>query len=103
LIDAGRNVGYPFTGSAPDIGAYESGATSNVSPVVNLTVLPTTPNFTSGSTVTINATATDSDGTVAKVEFFQGATKLGEDLTSPYSFAWASVPAGNYSLNSKSN
>jgi len=35
------------------------------------------------------------------VEFFQGATKLGESLTSPYSFAWASVPAGNYSLTAK--
>jgi len=54
-----------------------------------------------GSTVTINANATDSDGTIAKVEFFQGTTKLGEDLTSPYSFAWASVPAGSYSLTAK--
>jgi len=39
--------------------------------------------------------------TIAKVEFFQGATKLGESLTVLYSFAWASVPAGNYSFNSK--
>src|SRR5258708_10123744 len=57
--------------------------------------------FATGSTVTINATAADSDGTIAKVEFFQGTTKLGESLTSPYSFAWASVPAGNYSLTAK--
>jgi len=48
-----------------------------------------------------NANATDTDGTIAKVEFFQGTTKLGEDLTSPYSFAWASVPAGTYSLTAK--
>ncbi|WP_370088027.1 Ig-like domain-containing protein [Ekhidna sp.] len=46
----------------------------------------------------ITATASDSDGTIAKVEFFQGATKLGEDASSPYAFTWENVAAGNYSL-----
>ncbi|GHN02625.1 hypothetical protein WSM22_41140 [Cytophagales bacterium WSM2-2] len=101
LINAGVNVGYPFTGSAPDIGAYESGGTSNAAPTVNITSPASNASFTTGSTVTINANATDSDGTISKVEFFQGSTKLGEDLTSPYSFAWTSVPAGNYSLTAK--
>ena len=31
---------------------------------------------------------------VAKVEFFNGATKLGEDTTAPYSLSWTGVPAG---------
>jgi len=35
------------------------------------------------------------------VEFFQGATKLGETAVAAYSFAWANVPAGNYSLTAK--
>jgi len=35
------------------------------------------------------------------VEFFQGTTKLGEVLSSPYNFAWTNVPKGNYSLTSK--
>src|SRR5258706_7300962 len=101
LINAGLNVGFPYTGSAPDIGAYESGAVANVAPTASITSPANNANFTAGSTITINANATDSDGTIAKVEFFQGATKLGEDLTSPYSFAWASVPAGSYSLTAK--
>src|SRR5260221_1926175 len=101
LIDAGLNVGYAYLGSKPDIGAYESGATSNVLPSVSITSPANNASFTSASTVTINATATDSDGTIAKVEFFQGTTKLGEDLTSPYSFVWASVPTGSYSLTAK--
>src|SRR5258708_4987377 len=101
LIDAGLNVGYTYLGSKPDIGAYESGATSNVLPSVSITSPANNASFTSASTVTINATATDSDGTIAKVEFFQGTTKLGEDLTSPYSFVWASVPTGSYSLTAK--
>src|SRR5437879_4122304 len=76
-------------------------SSTNVAPTVSITSPANNASFTTGSTVTINATTTDSDGTIAKVEFFQGATKLGEVLTSPYSFAWVSVPAGNYSLTTK--
>src|SRR5258705_7028039 len=73
----------------------------NAAPTVSITSPANNGSFTTGLTVTINATATDSDGTIAKVEFFQGTTKLGEDLTSPYSFAWTSVAAGSYSLTAK--
>jgi len=101
LINAGVNVGYSYIGSSPDIGAYESGTVSNALPLVSLTSPANSAGFTTGSTVTLSANASDSDGTIAKVEFFQGATKLGEDLTSPYSFAWTGVPAGSYSLTAK--
>ena len=45
--------------------------------------------------------AADSDGTIAKVEFYQGATKLVEDTTAPYGYTWSSVAAGTYSLTVK--
>ena len=54
--------------------------------------------FTAPADITINANAIDPDGSVTKVEFFQGTTKLGEDLTSPYSFTWYGVTTGSYSL-----
>src|SRR5262249_4968181 len=54
--------------------------------------------FTAPASIAMTATASDSDGTITKVEFFQGATKLGQDTTSPYAFTWSSAPAGNYSL-----
>jgi hypothetical protein len=37
-------------------------------------------------------------GSVTMVEFFQGTTKLGEDLLSPYTLTWSNVTAGNYTL-----
>jgi gliding motility-associated-like protein len=49
--------------------------------------------------MTITATASDSDGSVTKVEFFHGTTKLGEDLTAPYTFIWNNVLEGTYSLH----
>ena len=52
-----------------------------------------------GSVININATATASAGaTLTKVEFFDGATKLGEDTTSPYSFAWNGAALGAHTI-----
>ena len=75
--------------------------TANLPAVVNVTAPVNGATFTAGSSVTITANATDTDGTISKVEFFNGTTLLGQSLTSPYSFAWANVPAGNYSLSVK--
>jgi chitinase len=49
----------------------------------------------------LTANASDPDGTVSKVEFFQGATKLGETNNAPYQFTWSNIPAGSYSLTAK--
>jgi Bacterial Ig domain len=57
--------------------------------------------FTAPATVAIAATASDPDGGIAKVEFFNGATKLGEDTSAPFSFNWTGVPAGTYSLTAR--
>src|SRR5262245_21655349 len=48
--------------------------------------------------ILVAASATDADGRITRVEFFEGNTKLGEDATAPFSFIWSPVPAGNYSL-----
>lgn len=70
-------------------------------PTVSITSPANNASFAAGSSITINATATAGSGSITKVEFFNGSTKLGEDLTSPYSFTWQNVPAGNYSLTAK--
>lgn len=51
--------------------------------------------------VTITANATDADGTVAKVEFFVGEMKIGEDTAAPFSIDW--TPAGEraYTLTAR--
>jgi hypothetical protein len=100
LIDAGLNIGQVFDGIAPDIGAYEyAGITPpNVAPTVNITSPANNASYTQGQVITITATASDSDGSIAKVEFFNGTVKLGEDLTSPYSFAWNNATVGSHSL-----
>ncbi|MBL8206393.1 MAG: NPCBM/NEW2 domain-containing protein [Blastocatellia bacterium] len=81
------------------IGSEEATApTTNVSPSITLTAPTNNAAFAAPAAITLTANAADSDGSIARVEFYQGATKLGEDTTTPYSFAWNNVTAGSYTL-----
>jgi chitinase len=57
--------------------------------------------FTWKPTITIAASASDSDGTVTRVEFRDGATVIGSDTSAPYSFTWKNVPSGTHSLTAR--
>jgi hypothetical protein len=70
----------------------------NVPPTVSLTSPGGGATFAAPASISMGATAADSDGTVAKVDFFNGTALLGSDTTSPYTFSWNNVPAGSYSL-----
>src|SRR5262249_15740159 len=48
--------------------------------------------------VSLAATASDTDGTISKVEFYNGTTLLNTDTVAPYAFSWSSVPAGTYGV-----
>jgi hypothetical protein len=76
---------------------------SNGLPTATITSPANNASFGFWANVTINASASDSDGTVSKVEFFRndGATKLGEDRTAPYSYVWQRAPSGTHSLRAK--
>ena len=75
--------------------------TGNQPPTVSITSPSDGAAFTEGDSITIDAVASDSDGTVTMVEFYQGGSKLGEATTSPYSYTWNNVPVGSYSLTAK--
>jgi ferredoxin-NADP reductase len=95
-VKAIDNLGGITTSSAISIKVGNALPTSSITSPANNTTIETAP-----ATITINATASDSDGSIKKVEFFQGTIKLGEDLTSPYSYTWSGVVAGTYSLTVK--
>ena len=64
---------------------------NNVPPTVSITSPANGANYTFPATVTINASATDADGSVASVGFYVNGSLVGTDNTAPYSFAWTSV------------
>lgn len=73
---------------------------ANQLPTVSISSPANNSTFTTAQTVTIQATATDTDGTISKVEFFDGAALLGTDTVAPYSFA-GTFSQGNHSLTAK--
>ena len=60
----------------------------NQAPTVSIGVVA---NAITGDTVLITASASDSDGTVTKVEFFVDNNSLGMDSVAPYSIQWKST------------
>ena len=96
---------YTLTAVATDNdGATTTSSAVHVSVVVNAppTVAITSPgdsaSFNAPATITVLANAGDTDGTVQQVAFFANGQPIGTDTSSPYSIAWTSVAAGNYTL-----
>ncbi len=79
----------------------QPGGSSNILPNVSITTPSSGDLFASGSDITIEASASDSDGFVTKVEFFAGYTKIGEDMVAPYSCTWHNPPMGRYNLTAR--
>lgn len=87
----------PSCGWYQDLGTC-SGGGSNQPPTAAITAPANGATFTAGANITLTANASDSDGTVAKVEFFRGATSLGSKTSAPWSVVWSNAPAGSYVL-----
>jgi Domain of unknown function (DUF1929)/Bacterial Ig domain len=75
----------------------------NQLPSVSLTSPAPNATFTAPAKIPLAANAADADGSIARVEFFSGQTKLGEDTTAPYTFQWNAGPslAGNHTLSAR--
>jgi hypothetical protein len=71
----------------------------NQAPSVSLSTNGTS--FTSPAKVSLTASASDPDGTVVRVEFFNGTTRLGEDTSAPYTAQWNTGAAGAYTLTAR--
>ena len=95
---------YSFTASATNnwgATAY-AGITVTVTnaPSVQLGAVTGSP-YIAPATLGLSALASDSDGTISKVEFYANGTLISTDTAAPYEFQWANVPAGTYSITAR--
>ncbi len=74
------------------------GGSGEVPPQVSVTQPVTGQSFIAPASIAIQASATDADGTIAKVDFFANGQFVGSDTTSPYAVTWSGVSAGSYSI-----
>jgi len=70
----------------------------NQPPAVSISSPTKSTGYTAPATIVIDATASDPDGSIKKVEFYSGTTKLGERTAVPWSFTWKDVQEGSYSI-----
>ncbi|MBZ0091379.1 MAG: hypothetical protein K8F27_04045, partial [Sulfuricellaceae bacterium] len=118
LLGTATQAPYAFTWTNAPAGTYtltavatdNRGAATTSAPVAIILNAPPTVSLTAPADkavlfaptdVAIAALVADSDGSVAKVEFYQGQTLLGTVTQAPYAFTWANAPAGSYTLSAK--
>jgi len=111
---------FNFTWSNPAEGSYsltaiaiddtgESATSAPISvavsapPSVSITAPADGSQYEAPASVGISATANDSDGSIARVDFYSNGGLLGSGTFSggQYNYSWANVTAGNYTLTAK--
>jgi hypothetical protein len=86
----------PFTGTAVVV---TPPAPTNQAPTVNLTGSSSTVN--TGQGVTLTASPYDADGTIAKVEYFDGGAKIGETFSAPWSILTPGLAQGTHNFTAR--
>ncbi len=82
-------------------------APPNQPPTVTLTSPADGASFVAPTTISLAATASDPDGTVVRVDFFETTTVngpltlIGSATSAPFTATWSNVPLGNYILIAK--
>jgi RHS repeat-associated protein len=70
---------------------------ANIPPTVSLTEPADGTVVTAPASLTLTAAASDSDGSIARVDFYRGTTLIGTTTASPYSVSDANLAIGSYS------
>ena len=86
------------TNSAPTITVTTAG---NPAPAVVLTSPANGASYTAPATINLSATVTTNDNTINSVSFYNGSTLIATVTTSPFTYSWATVAAGTYSLTAR--
>jgi hypothetical protein len=73
----------------------------NALPAVQMTSPANNTAFSAPATVQVAATASDADGTIAKVEFFRNGVLAAMVTTPPYAATLTGVPAGTHTLSAR--
>ena len=102
---------YPLSAIATDNnGATVNAGTISVSvnnpPTIALTSPLNNSSVNVGTPIILSATATDSDGSISQVDFYNGTTLIGSIATGQagntgnnYTFSWANAASGSYTLS----
>jgi len=77
------------------------GTQTNLLPAVSLAAPSSASSYVAPASVSLSAIASDGDGTVNRVEFYQNGELLGQDAVAPYDFSISGLGAGSYTYLAK--
>ncbi len=92
-----------------DDGQYASSSTvlviitenGNIDPIITITSPENNSSYKEGEAISISASASDLDGQVTLVEYYDGAQKIGEDASEPFSIDWTGASLGDHEITAK--
>ena len=106
----GTTIQFTNVASCTSLSTTNSFALASTAPCVDGSFLPPVAIFTSptnnqifqnGDTITLTATATDSDDAIAHIEFYDGTNLLATVTNSPYTYAWSGAAGGMHALKAR--
>lgn len=92
-------IGYSEGGNSGFLTRYL--LADNKPPTVNITSPANNTVFAAPAKITIKATASDADGTISSVKFYNGSTYLKTIFIAPYTYTISNLSKGTYSLTAK--
>ncbi|MBW8682826.1 Ig-like domain-containing protein [Chitinophaga rhizophila] len=100
---------FMFSGDAPGAAAdfyfdniyYTGGVSANPAPTVAITNIANETVYTTPASVAIQTNASDPNGSISKVDFYNGTYYLGTSTTAPFNYTWQPAAQGIYQLVAK--
>jgi hypothetical protein len=80
------------------VGWVQPNPPGNALPTVSITSPDPGTSVSPGTTVDLNASASDADGSIVRVEYYVNDEKVGQATTPPYAIAIAPILVGSYSV-----
>ncbi len=71
---------------------------ASIAPTISINAPDNNSEFFVGTEISISAEASDLDGSIQQVEFFEGSNSIGTISSSPYNINWTSLDVGSYSI-----
>jgi len=98
---ASRTISTPATDSTYTA-TFVDGGPATAAPTVTVTAPANNSSGSVGTPIQLSATASDGDGTIASVQFFDGSTAIGAaDATAPYAVSWTPQATGSHTLTAR--
>ncbi|MBE7171227.1 MAG: cellulase family glycosylhydrolase [Williamsia sp.] len=77
------------------------GTPGNQAPQVSISSPTNNATYTAPASVSISAGASDPDGSITRVQFYNGTNLLATFTAPPFQYSWSNVAAGTYTITAK--